>query len=71
MIEIPPDLSAEPDTYHGPEGARRYFQGFEGMLDDVRYEAREMIPIGDRVLACVRLGGTGARAGSTWTSRPS
>jgi ketosteroid isomerase-like protein len=63
VIEIPPDMSAEPDTYHGREGARRYFQGFEGMLEDVRYEAREIVPIGDRVLACARMSGTGASSG--------
>ena len=34
VIEIPPDLSAEPDTYLGHEGVRRYFAGFEGMLED-------------------------------------
>jgi ketosteroid isomerase-like protein len=63
LIEIPPDMSAEPDTYHGREGARRYFQGFEGMLEDVRYEAREVVPIGDRVLACARMSGTGVSSG--------
>lgn len=28
VIEIPPELSAEPDSYHGHDGARRYFVGF-------------------------------------------
>ena len=27
VIEIPPELSAEPDTYHGHDGVRRYFAG--------------------------------------------
>jgi ketosteroid isomerase-like protein len=63
LIEIPADMSAEPDSYHGREGARRYFQGFEGMLKDVRYEAREIVPIGDRVLACARMSGTGVTSG--------
>jgi ketosteroid isomerase-like protein len=63
LIEIPPDMSAEPDTYRGREGARRYFQGFEGMIDDVRYEAREIVPIDDRVLACARMSGTGVSSG--------
>ena len=30
FIEIPPDLSAEPDVYLGHEGVRRYFAGFDG-----------------------------------------
>ena len=63
LIEIPPDMSAEPDTYRGRDGARRYFQGFEGMIEDVRYEAREVIPIGDRVLACARMSGRGVTSG--------
>jgi ketosteroid isomerase-like protein len=63
LIEIPPDMSAEPDTYHGREGVRRYFQGFEGMIEDVRYEAREIVPIGDRVIACARMSGRGVTSG--------
>jgi ketosteroid isomerase-like protein len=63
VIEIPPDMSAEPDDYHGHDGVRRYFAGFDGMIEDVRYEALELIPVGDRVLAHVRLSGRGASSG--------
>ncbi|HET8820589.1 MAG TPA: nuclear transport factor 2 family protein [Thermoleophilaceae bacterium] len=63
VIEIPPDMSAEPDTYHGHEGARRYFAGFDGTLEDVRYEAIELIPVGDRVIAHARMGGRGVSSG--------
>jgi ketosteroid isomerase-like protein len=63
VIEIPPELSAEPDTYQGHDGVRRYFAGFEGMLDDVRYEALELEPVGDVVLAHIRLGGRGVSSG--------
>ena len=63
VIEIPPDLSAEPDTYRGHDGARRYFAGFDGMIADVRYEAIELVPHGDLVLARVRLGGRGVSSG--------
>jgi ketosteroid isomerase-like protein len=63
VIEVPPELSAEPDTYRGHEGIRRYFAGFEGMLDDVRYEALELVPVGERVLARIRLGGRGSSSG--------
>jgi ketosteroid isomerase-like protein len=62
-IVIPPDVSAEPDTYRGHEGARRYFAGFEGMLEDVRYEVFELIPEGDYVLARSRLAGRGVSSG--------
>ena len=63
VVEIPPDMSAEPDTYRGHEGVRRYFAGFNGMLDEVRYEAVEIIPIGDAVVACSRMSGRGASSG--------
>ena len=63
VIEIPPNMSAEPDTYHGHDGARRYFAGFEGMLDEVRYEPVELIPVGDAVIAHARMSGRGASSG--------
>lgn len=63
LIEIPPDLSAEPDDYHGHEGVRRYFAGFDGMLEAVRYEAIELAPAGECVLAHIRLGGRGVSSG--------
>jgi ketosteroid isomerase-like protein len=63
LIVIPPELSAEPDVYRGHEGARRYFAGFDGMLEDVTYEAHELIPEGEYVLARIRLGGRGVSSG--------
>jgi ketosteroid isomerase-like protein len=63
VIEIPPELSAEPDSYHGHDGARRYFAGFDGMIEDVRYEPVELIPFGDSVIAHARLGGRGVSSG--------
>ena len=63
LVVIPPDLSAEPDTYRGHDGVRRYFAGFEGMLEDVRYEAFELIPEGEHVLAVASLGGRGVSSG--------
>jgi ketosteroid isomerase-like protein len=63
VIEIPPDLSAEPDIYHGHDGVRRYFGGFEGMIEDVRYEALELTASGDLVLAHIRLSGRGVTSG--------
>jgi ketosteroid isomerase-like protein len=63
VIVIPPDLSTEPDTYHGHEGARRYFAGFDGMLDDIRYDAFELTPEGKHVLAHARLRGRGVSSG--------
>jgi ketosteroid isomerase-like protein len=63
VIEIPPDMSAEPDTYYGHDGVRRYFAGFEGMIEAVRYEALELTASGDLVLAHIRLSGRGVSSG--------
>ena len=64
VIEIPPRAcppSRTPTT--GTTGARRYFAGFDGMLEDVRYEAIELIPVGERVIAHARMGGRGVSSG--------
>ena len=63
VIAIPPELSAEPDTYRGHEGARRYFEGFVGMLEEIRYDAFELTPEGEHVLAHARLAGRGVSSG--------
>jgi ketosteroid isomerase-like protein len=63
LIEIPADLSAEPDDYRGYDGVRRYFDGFIGMIDDVRYEPLELTPVGNSVIAHIRLSGRGASSG--------
>lgn len=36
---IPPELSAEPDTYRGHDGVRRYFESFQDAMDEIRFEA--------------------------------
>src|SRR5919109_3487748 len=74
---VPPELSAEPDVYRGPEGVRRWFSGFEGFLEDVRLEAEDFIPAGQRVLVRMVLKGRGVgsgieveqRAYQVWTVR--
>jgi len=63
VIEIPPELSAEPDTYRGHDGVRRYFAGFEGMIDDVRYEPLELTGRGPFVIAHIRVSGRGVSSG--------
>jgi len=52
----PPELATEPDTYRGHEGVRRYFAGFEGVMNEVRWEADELMEAPDeRVVAGIRL----------------
>jgi ketosteroid isomerase-like protein len=63
VVEIPPSLSAEPDLYEGHAGVRRYIEGFDGMLEDVRFELVELHPAGDQVIAELVLKGRGVSSG--------
>ena len=74
---VSPELSVEPDTYRGEEGMRRYFAAFEGVMEDVHFDADELIGSGDKVFVSMRLTakgmGTGIeveqRAYQVWTMR--
>jgi ketosteroid isomerase-like protein len=61
--EVPPSLSAEPDVYEGREGARRYMRGFEGFMEDVRFQPIELHERGERVIAELQWMGRGATSG--------
>ena len=63
VVVVPPSMSAEPDVYEGHAGAIRYFQGFDGLLEDVRFEPLEMFDEGDVVIVSLRLAGRGAASG--------
>ena len=47
---IHPELSAEPDTYRGHEGVRRYFESFADAMDEVRFEPQRFWDAGDAVV---------------------
>jgi ketosteroid isomerase-like protein len=56
--------AAEPDTYLGPEGVRRWFAGFDGVMDRVRVEARRLEDAGDgKVIAEFTLYARGLTSG--------
>ena len=60
VLVVGPETSAEPDTYEGREGARRYFGGFEGALDEVRFQLVEVHEESPSALICVvKLSGLG------------
>ena len=64
VFVVPPEASAEPDTYRGHDGARRYFSGFDGILDDVRFNLLDIEQAtDDTVLASTRLTGRGTTTG--------
>jgi ketosteroid isomerase-like protein len=63
VATVPPSMSAEPDVYEGHAGVRRYFAGFEGLIENVRFEPLEVVEEGDAVIAWVRFSGRGAASG--------
>jgi ketosteroid isomerase-like protein len=75
--KIPPELSAEPDTYIGRDGVRRYFETFWEAMQDVRFEPLGLWEAGDAVVADMRLTARGRstdiaveqRIGQVWTLR--
>ena len=62
-VTTPPALAAEPDTYRGPEGIRRYFESFYESMDRVRFEPDDFIAVGERVVVPVTLRARGRTTG--------
>ena len=61
VLVVGPETSAEPDTYEGPEGGRRYFDAFDGALDEVRFELGEIHHDSpEALIAVATLSGVGA-----------
>jgi ketosteroid isomerase-like protein len=60
---VPPEFSAEPDTYRGHDGIRRYFALFDDAMEGVHFEAEQMWEAGDSVVALVRLTARGKQTG--------
>lgn len=57
------EIAAEPDTYEGHDGLRRYFGSFLEVMDDVRIEPTAVEPGGERVLMEFDLVATGKATG--------
>jgi ketosteroid isomerase-like protein len=63
VIVVPPSMSAEPDTYEGLEGANRYMDGFQGLVDEVHFAPSTIVEEDGRLLVEFTLGGRGAQSG--------
>ena len=48
---VPPELSAEPDTYDGHDGLRHYFDSFQEIVGDLRFDAEELVDVAPGVVA--------------------
>jgi len=61
---VPPELSAEPDSYDGHDGVRRYFDSFHEIVADLRFDATELEDVGpDAVAARALITGRGRESG--------
>jgi hypothetical protein len=38
VLTTPAELASEPGTYEGPDGLRRYFESFDGVMEEMRTE---------------------------------
>jgi uncharacterized protein len=59
--DVPPALSAEPDTYRGHDGARRYFESFWDTMDDIRFRPERFWDAGESVVVAMRITAKGRR----------
>jgi ketosteroid isomerase-like protein len=66
---VPPELSAEPDTYHGHAGVRRYLESFREYVDGLRFVPEELIDTGDAVVVALRIEGRGRGSGVPFEQR--
>ena len=46
-MTTPAALAAEPDTYCGHDGLRRYFESFYDAMDDIRFELVDIEDLGE------------------------
>jgi ketosteroid isomerase-like protein len=61
--EIPPSLSAEPDTYRGHDGVRRYFQSFHDAMSEICFHPERFWDEGESVVVDVRVTAKGRQTG--------
>ena len=77
VVEIPAQVSAEPDVYYGKDGIRRYFRSFQDDMDEIRFEPEQLWDAGESVVVALRLTAKGRqtaipveqRTAGVWTVR--
>ena len=62
-VTTPPSLASEPDTYRGHDGIRRWFDSFDEVMDEIRWDAHSFQPVGDRVVVEFTLRARGKTTG--------
>jgi ketosteroid isomerase-like protein len=66
---VPPELSAEPDTYRGRAGVRRYVESFREYVDGLRFVPEGFIDAGDAIVVALRIEGRGRGSGVPFEQR--
>jgi uncharacterized protein len=77
LAEVPPEVSAEPDSYRGHSGIRRYMASFEGAMEDIHFAAAGFWDAGESVVVELVLTARGRqtaipveqRSAGVWTVR--
>jgi ketosteroid isomerase-like protein len=62
-VTTPPDLAAEPDTYRGPEGMRRYFESFYEVMEEIHFTPHEFREVGEWIVVPVTVTARGRATG--------
>src|SRR5271168_5041216 len=60
---VPVELSAEPDTYHGHDGVRRYIESFSDDMDEIHFEGEQFFDAGESVVVDTLLTAKGRQRG--------
>jgi ketosteroid isomerase-like protein len=60
-LDVPPELSAEPDIYRGQDGMRRYWESFRDVMDEIRIRPERLCDAGDAVVVLMHLTAKGRR----------
>jgi ketosteroid isomerase-like protein len=77
VAEVPPEVSAEPDSYRGQSGIRRYLASFQDAMEDIHFEGERFWDAGESVVVALRLTARGRqtaipveqRTAGVWTVR--
>jgi ketosteroid isomerase-like protein len=62
-VTTPPNLAAEPSTYRGEEGVREWFDSFDEVMEEIRWDARRFQAVGEKVVVEFTLRARGRSTG--------
>lgn len=62
-VTTPPELASEPDTYRGHDGVRRWFDSFDEVMDEIRWDPRDFRESEGRVVVEFTLHAKGKTSG--------